>query len=187
MVIGILALQGAFIEHAMMLKRLGVTVTYINDLEGLQQPLDGLIIPGGESTTMRKLLDELNMVDALINRINKGLPVFGTCAGMILLARDVDHERSHLKTLAITVKRNAFGRQLGSFKSHLVFNNQIIEAIFIRAPYVLEASEGVEVLALHEGKIVAAVSGKQLVTAFHPELTQDTTVHQYFLNLISQN
>ncbi len=186
MKIGILAIQGAFVEHGKMLDKLGVLNFEIRNADDLSKNYDGLIIPGGESTTMRKLLVDLKMIDILKKRILKGLPVFGTCAGLILLAKDVVNDSSRgLLTMDIKCKRNAYGRQLGSFSAKSKFANLgEISMVFIRAPYIQGVKKGVEVLAEVNGKIVAARQQNQLVTAFHPELTNNTTVHKYFLDEI---
>lgn len=186
MKIGILAIQGAFVEHGKMLDKLGVLNFEIRNADDLSKNYDGLIIPGGESTTMRKLLVDLKMIDILKKRILKDLPVFGTCAGLILLAKDVVNDSSRgLLTMDIKCKRNAYGRQLGSFSAKSKFANLgEIPMVFIRAPYIQGVKKGVEVLAEVNGKIVAARQQNQLVTAFHPELTNNTTVHKYFLDEI---
>ena len=185
MIIGILALQGAFIEHADMLKRLGVESFEIRQKKDMERDMDGLIIPGGESTVMGKLLEELDMMKLLQEKIKFGLPVFGTCAGMILLAEDADSEFPRIGTMNIQVKRNAYGRQLGSFYAEEnVRGLGRIPMTFIRAPYIEKVLGNTEILATVEGKIVAARQGKQLVTAFHPELGDDTRIHEYFLGMI---
>ena len=187
MKIGILAIQGAFFEHGKMLDKLGVLNFEIRNAEDLSKNYDGLIIPGGESTTMRKLLVDLKMLETLKKKILEGLPVFGTCAGLILLAKDVANDSSSrgLLTMDIKCKRNAYGRQLGSFSAKSKFANLgEIPMVFIRAPYIQTVKKGVEVLAEVNGKIVAARQKNQLVTAFHPELTNNTTVHKYFLDEI---
>ena len=182
--IGVLALQGAFIEHEKMLSRLGVDSFEIRQLKDLSQPMDGLIIPGGESTVQGKLLLELGMMGPLRDMISSGLPVFGTCAGLILLAKDIEGgEAPHLAAMDITAKRNAYGRQLGSFSFSGEFRGLgIIPMTFIRAPYI-SRSNGAEILAEVNGKAVAARQKNMLVTAFHPELTGDTSVHSYFLDM----
>ena len=188
--IAVLALQGAFIEHEQMLSRLGVEVFEVRQLADWLQPKDGLIIPGGESTTMTKLLYELGLFDPVKQAIEAGLPVFGTCAGLILL--------STLGTMAVEVVRNAYGRQLGSFSVEAPFDfgsqspascplssaSCPLLMTFIRAPYIRRVlSEDVRVLAEVDGRIVAARQGNQLATAFHPELNDDTRVHEYFLDM----
>lgn len=189
MKIGVLALQGAFLEHEQILERLGVETVEIRQLKDFQQPLNGLVIPGGESTVQLKLLHDLGLFQPIQEAINGGLPVFGTCAGLILLAQHVvGEEADRLATMNMTVCRNAYGRQLGSF--HTEHQMEGIEGevpmTFIRAPYIKEVGEGVEALAEVDGHIVAARQGRQLVTAFHPELTDDLPVHRYFLDLIEQ-
>lgn len=183
--IGVLALQGAFIEHERMLSQLGADSFEIRQLRDLSQPMDGLIIPGGESTVQGKLLRELGMMEPVRDLIISGLPVFGTCAGLILLAKDIEGgEAPHLAVMDITAKRNAYGRQLGSFSYNGEFKGiGIIPMTFIRAPYISRSS-GAEILAEVNGKAVAARQRNMLVTAFHPELTDDTSVHGYFLDMV---
>jgi 5'-phosphate synthase pdxT subunit len=184
--IGILALQGAFIEHQHMLERLGTECTQLRQRQDLEKSIDGLILPGGESTVMGKLLRELEMFYDLGERIREGLPVFGTCAGLILLARQIVNESdSYFGTMDITVRRNAYGRQLGSFLTEGRFGDlEAVPMTFIRAPYIDCAGEGVEILARVDGKSVAARQRNMLVTAFHPEITDHTGVHQYFLDMV---
>jgi len=180
--IAILALQGAFEEHRQMLLRIGAESFFIRNAYDWQQPKDALIIPGGESTTMLKLLHDLDLFDSVRETILSGLPVFGTCAGLIML------DSKHLDTMNIEARRNAYGRQLGSFATDGDFKgiDRKIPMTFIRAPYIATAGEGVDVLSIIDGNIVAARQGKQLVTAFHPELNDDTAVHEYFLKMISE-
>lgn len=185
MKIAVLALQGAFIEHEYMLRQLGVETFEIRQRADWEQEKDGLIIPGGESTTQYKLLCDLNLLDPICEAIVGGLPVFGTCAGLILLAKKQDGEpRKGLATMNIDVRRNAYGRQLGSFYVEAPFQglDKNIPMTFIRAPYINGVGEGVEVLAEVNGHIVAAREGQQLVTSFHPELNDDTSLHSYFVN-----
>ena len=192
MKIAVLALQGAFLEHEVILRRLGVDCFEVRQKQDWLQEKDALIIPGGESTTQGKLLDELGLLLPIREEIENGLPVFGTCAGLILLSRDVEGNSEtapappRLGTMQITTARNAYGRQLGSFRveSTFVGIEGQIPMTFIRAPYIKEATEAVEVLAKVNDRIVAARQGNQLVTAFHPELDADTHVHEYFLNMI---
>jgi len=192
--LGVLALQGAFIEHEQALQRLGADFIEIRQLADLSGgvKLDGLIIPGGESTVQGKLLHDLGLFQPLRQLIQNGLPVFGTCAGLLLLAEHISNdERRHLATMRITAIRNAYGRQLGSFYTEAEFKGLgQIPMTFIRAPYIASVGEGVEVLAEVNGKIVAARQDKQLVTAFHPELHADReyndAVHNYFLKLINE-
>ena len=184
--IGILAVQGAFIEHEQILQRLGIKSMEIRCREDLKKPFDGLIIPGGESTVQGKLLKELEMFDTIKEMIEDGMPVFGTCAGLILLAKSLENDsRTHLGTMDITAVRNAYGRQLGSFYTEEDFADVgKIPMTFIRAPYIKSVGKDVEVLAKADGNIVAARQGNQLVTAFHPELNSDTRVHSYFIDMI---
>ncbi len=186
--IGVLALQGAFIEHISILDRLGVEAVQVRlpaELEGL----NGLIIPGGESTTIGKLMQAYNLASPLKNLITNGLPVMGICAGMILLAdRVIGVNGYSLAVMSIGVRRNAFGRQVDSFEADIAISTlgeSPFHAIFIRAPRIESIGAGVEVLArLDDGTPVAARSGNMLATAFHPELTSDTRFHSYFLDLI---
>ena len=184
--IGVLALQGAFIEHEKMLAKLGADSFEIRQLKDIAQHMDGLIIPGGESTVQGKLLRELGLMEPLREMIIGGLPVFGTCAGLILLAKSIDGgETPHIAAMDITAKRNAYGRQLGSFTANGVFKGiGSVPMTFIRAPYI-SGTQGAEILAEVDGKSVAARQGNMLVTAFHPELTDDTSVHGYFLDIVS--
>ena len=186
--IGILAVQGAFIEHEQILQKLGIQSMEIRCREDLKKPFDGLIIPGGESTVQGKLLKELEMFDTIKEMIEDGMPVFGTCAGLILLAKSLENDsRTHLGTMDITAVRNAYGRQLGSFYTEEDFADVgKIPMTFIRAPYIKSVGKDVEILAKADGKIVAARQGNQLVTAFHPELNSDTRVHSYFIDMIKR-
>jgi len=186
MTIGVLALQGAFVEHEAMLQQLGVDYVELRQSRDLERPIDGLILPGGESTVMGKLLRELSLFEPLKQRIQGGLPVFGTCAGLILLAEEVEGGNPCFGTMDIQVKRNAYGRQLGSFHTEEEMEGLgKVPMTFIRAPYIETVGPTVTVLATVDQHIVAAQQGKQLVTAFHPELCQDLSVHQYFLSLLS--
>ncbi len=193
MKIGVLALQGAFIEHIKMLRGLGVEgveVRLPEDLEGL----DGLIIPGGESTTIGKLATMYNLMDPL-RHFAAEKPVWGTCAGMIFMAKEIGLDQPLLGVMDIVVERNAFGRQVDSFEADLdvaPLNNgrpQPFPAVFIRAPRLISGDEeaGVEILArLEDGTAVAARQGHWLVTSFHPELTNDPRLHKYFLDLVKE-
>lgn len=184
--VAILALQGAFIEHEHVLDRLGVDRFEIRQRSDLERPFDALIIPGGESTVIGKLLKDLGILSPLRDRIEKGLPVFGTCAGLIVLSKNVIGGVPSLATMDITVKRNAYGRQLGSFYTEDGFDGiGKIPMTFIRAPYIDSVGKDVKVLSEVDGRIVAARQGKQLVTAFHPELTEDLSVHRYFLEEVA--
>ena len=189
MKIGILALQGAFAEHEASLDKLHIPHFEIRQADDLQDDMDGLIIPGGESTVMGKLLKELSLYEPLKAKIEAGLPVFGTCAGLLLLAKDIDGEDAlGFRTMNIVARRNAYGRQLGSFFAEEEFKGiGTVGMTFIRAPYIESVGDGVDVLATCDGKIVAARQGKQLVTAFHPELTEEVKIHQYFVDMISEN
>jgi 5'-phosphate synthase pdxT subunit len=185
MKIGVLALQGAFIEHIAMLRSLGVEAVPVrlpNGLEGL----DGLIIPGGESTTMGKLLITSGLLEPLRRTIDAGTPVYGTCAGMILLARDIGSAaQTTLGEMDIVVKRNAFGRQLDSFEQDIampVLGDVLFHAVFIRAPAIERVGPAARELGrLDDGTIVAARQGALLATAFHPELSGDARIHAYFV------
>ena len=188
MKIGILALQGAFVEHEKMLAQLGVESVELRNLEDFQKyqsSLSGLILPGGESTTMGKLLRDQQMLTPLREAILNGLPVFGTCAGLILLARQItSQEESHLATMDILVERNAYGRQLGSFYTEADCKGVgQIPMTFIRGPIISSLGEGVEILATVDNQIVAAREKNMLVTSFHPELTNDVRLHQYFIDM----
>jgi len=193
MAIGVLALQGDFREHCVMLRGLGAEAREVrlpDQLDGL----DGLIIPGGESTTMGKIARAYGLIEPIGVLAQAGKPIWGTCAGMILLAQDIGSEPPHLGLMPITVKRNAFGRQIASFEADLdvpalaQLNGSAghpYHAVFIRAPLITAVGAGVETLArLSDGTIVAARAGNLLATSFHPELTQDTRFHAYFLRCL---
>lgn len=181
MKIAILALQGAFAEHRQMLEQLGAETFLVRNINDWQQPKDGLVIPGGESTSMMRLIRDLGLYAPIRKAIEEGLPVFGTCAGLIML------DSEHLDTMNITVRRNAYGRQLGSFTTQGHFEGiGQISMTFIRAPYITQATKPCKVLATVDNNIVAARQDFQLVTAFHPELGTNTAVHQYFLNMCSE-
>lgn len=187
--IAVLALQGAFIEHEQMLARLGVPSLEIRQKRDLENPFDGLIIPGGESTVQGKLMRELGLFEPLKDRITAGLPVFGTCAGLLLLAKKIQNDsRVHFATMDITAVRNAYGRQLGSFSTEAAFEGiGRIPMTFIRAPYIEEVFGEAQPLASVNGHIVAARQKNQLVTAFHPELNDDLSVHRFFLRMIADS
>ncbi len=188
MTIGVLALQGAFIEHEQKLSALGVDSFEIRQRRDIDRDFDALIIPGGESTVMGKLLRELELYDPLKERIEAGMPVFGTCAGLLLLAERIENDsRVHFGTMSISAVRNAYGRQLGSFYTEEEFEGiGKIPMTFIRAPYIESVWGGASVLAKVDGKIVAARQENQLVTAFHPELSQDLSVHRYFVDMVEK-
>lgn len=188
MTIAILALQGAFAEHEAMLDRLGVNYFEIRQRRDLECPIDGLILPGGESTVMGKLLRDLNLFQPIRERIQVGLPVFGTCAGLLLLAERVEGGAPCFATMDISVRRNAYGRQLGSFYAEAEMQDiGTVPMTFIRAPYIEAVGAKARALADVDGHIVAARQENQLVTAFHPELHGDSSVHRYFLDLVKAN
>jgi len=186
--IGVLALQGAFIEHIQRLRELDVPCFEIRQARDLSRPIDALIIPGGESTVMSKLLADLELFEPLRQMLRDGLPVFGTCAGLLLLAKNVNNRGAPgFATMDVTAVRNAYGRQLGSFYVEEDFRGLgKIPMTFIRAPFIesVDIDAGVEILAETGGNIVAAKQGRQLVTAFHPELSRNASVHKYFLDQI---
>jgi len=185
--VGVLAVQGAFQEHISALQKLNVNCFEIRQKTDLtDNQIDGIIIPGGESTVMGKLLRELKMFDDLKQMIHDGLPVFGTCAGLILLAKSIVNDNNiYLGAMDIEVRRNAYGRQLGSFQTYGEFAGiGDIPMTFIRAPYIERVSENVQVLATIEHHIVAAKQDNIIATSFHPELTSDLRIHNFFLNLI---
>ncbi len=187
--IAVLALQGAFAEHRQMLARLGATSFEVRQPADWQQPKDGLIIPGGESTTQLKLLTDLGLLQPVREAIAGGLPVYGTCAGLILLAKEVEGEKGpRLSTMDIAARRNAYGRQTGSFATVAELRGVgRVPMTFIRAPYIERVWGEARALATVDGHIVAAREGNQLVTAFHPELNDDTRVHAYFLKMVEQS
>ncbi len=188
--VAILALQGAFAEHQQMLQRLGAETVLIRNLEDWNRFLpvggdgvgmSGLVIPGGESTAMMRIIRDEALFEPVREAILSGMPVFGTCAGLIML------DGGHLDTMDIKVRRNAYGRQLGSFHTVSEFRGiGPVPMTFIRAPYIESVSDGVEVLSVVDGHIVAAQQGNQLVTAFHPELDGDTRIHEYFLSMMGR-
>ena len=186
--IGVLALQGAFIEHEKVLDKLGVDYTELRQKSDLDTKLDGIILPGGESTVQGKLLKELGMFDALKEKIEAGMPVLATCAGLILLADHLSNdEHVYFGTMPVTVKRNAYGRQLGSFHTIQEMKGMgEVPMTFIRAPYIEKCEEGAEVLAEIEGNIVAVKYKEQYGLAFHPELDEDHRVHEEFLRMCGE-
>jgi len=187
--VGVLALQGAFREHVRALRELGVDAVEVrrgDELDGL----DGLVIPGGESTTMSKLMEAYGLEAPIRELHGRGAPVFGTCAGMILVSRDaVDGvpDQRYLGLIDVTVRRNAFGRQVASFEAplQLAGEDEPLTGVFIRAPWIEDAAGAVEVLAELEGHPVAARQGNVLVTAFHPELTDDLRLHRRFADMVT--
>lgn len=186
--IGVLALQGAVAEHVQMLEKAGATGIAVKKVEQLAE-LDGLIIPGGESTTISKLMHKYGFMEAVRQLAEAGKPIFGTCAGAILLANRINgQEDFHLGLMDMKVERNAFGRQKDSFEVNIPIAGVCANfpAVFIRAPYIMELGQPGEVLAKYEDKIVAARQGQFLAAAFHPELTEDYRFHQYFLDMVRQ-
>lgn len=181
MKIAVLALQGAFAEHESMLAEIGAESFEIRKRTDLENSFDGLIIPGGESTVMGKLIKELGLYDGIKSRIEGGMPVMGTCAGLILLAKRLENDSTvHLGTMSICAARNAYGRQLGSFRTDAEFKGiGTIPMTFIRAPYITEAFDDTEVLSEIDGRIVAARQKNMLALAFHPEL-DSPALHEYF-------
>ena len=186
MKVAVLAVQGAFIEHEKALERLGVETVELRKAEDLEQDFDGLVLPGGESTVQCRLLKELSMFEPLKKKIEEGLPVLATCAGLILLAQNISNDKNRcFATLPVTVKRNAYGRQLGSF----YYEGEIKEIgtfpmEFIRAPYIESVEKNVEILAQVEEKIVGVAYKNQLAFSFHPELTGNDRIHDKFIELI---
>lgn len=188
-IIGILGMQGAIAEHQEILLQIPHTKTRIVKTAKDLDCIDGLILPGGESTAIGKLLDYFSLKEILQQKIILGLPVFGTCAGLILLAKNIENEtNTHLATMDIAVKRNGYGSQLDSFSTNLLIptidKNMPIPLVFIRAPYITKTSKDVQILATLDNKIIAARQKNMLVSSFHPELTCDLRFHQYFLSMI---
>ncbi|AEH51873.1 pyridoxal 5'-phosphate synthase glutaminase subunit PdxT [Pseudothermotoga thermarum] len=189
MIVGVLGMQGAFREHIVAVQKLGVEAIVVKTIEDLNR-VHGLIIPGGESTTIGKLARLTGLADRIIERANEGMPIFGTCAGMILLAKNLLNypDQYTFKLMDITVERNAYGRQVESFEVDLyvpIFNKKI-RAIFIRAPKVVKVGENVKVLAEHEQTPVLVQENNLLASSFHPELSDDLTVHKYFLEMVEK-
>lgn len=186
MIVAILALQGAYQEHAQVLERLQVPFIELRQKKDLNQHFDALILPGGESTVQGKLLKELDMFDILKQKIEEGLPVLATCAGLILLAEELSNdENQYFQTLPVKVKRNAYGRQLGSFvrETDMKLIGKI-QARFIRGPYIESVKPNVHILATIDDHIVAVQYQNQLAMAFHPELSHDDRIHQYFIQIV---
>jgi pyridoxal 5'-phosphate synthase pdxT subunit len=186
--IGVFALQGAVREHVRAVEECGAEVVIIKVKEQLKE-IDGLILPGGESTTMRRLIDKYEFMDELKEFANAGKPMFGTCAGLILLAkRIVGYDAPHIGVMDITVERNSFGRQRESFETDLDIAGvaEDFAAVFIRGPHIVEAGENVEILAKYDGRIVAAREGQFLGCSFHPELTDDHRFTAYFINMVKE-
>lgn len=185
--IGILALQGAFVEHAQMLDRIGVHHRFIRTIHDFESGLDGLILPGGESTAMLKLLHSSQLFKPIQTAIEQGLPVLGTCAGLILLSKSLSNDdRRGFQTLDVVVKRNAYGRQLASHQSIAEFAGiGLVPMTFIRAPLIEHVGPNVRILAEVDHGIVAVRQGNQLGLTFHPELNEDERIHRHFLSIIN--
>ena len=184
--IGVLGLQGAVREHVRSIEESGAEAIVIKKVEQLDE-VDGLIIPGGESTTMRRLIDKYDFMESLKAFAGDGKPVFGTCAGLILLAQNVvGYDEPHIGVMDAIVERNSFGRQRESFEANLAINGvaEDFPAVFIRAPHIVEVGEKVEVLCEHNGRIVAARDGNFLGCSFHPELTDDHRMTMYFIEMV---
>ncbi|MFZ3171158.1 MAG: pyridoxal 5'-phosphate synthase glutaminase subunit PdxT [Carboxydocellales bacterium] len=189
MKVGVLAMQGAFREHGQVLQSCGCEPVEVRKAEHLEG-LAGLIIPGGESTAIGKLLVDFGLLSVIQNFGKKGFPIFGTCAGLILLAKDiVDSKQPRLGLMDITAKRNAYGRQVDSFEIDLPvpeIGETPIRAVFIRAPYIERVGPDIQVLAAYQDKVILARQGNLLAAAFHPELTGDFRLHQYFIGMCEE-
>ncbi len=186
MKIGVLALQGAVREHVQAIQACGAEAVVVKNAGQLAE-LDGLVLPGGESTAMRRLIDRANLLEPLRQFADAGKPMFGTCAGLVLLAKEIEgQDAAHIGVMDITVARNSFGRQVDSFEADLeiVGIEEPFPAVFIRAPHIVSAGEDVEVLCEYDGRIVLARSGPFLGCSFHPELTGDHRLMQLFLNMV---
>lgn len=186
--IGVLGLQGAVREHVQSIEASGAHAVVVKKVEQLTE-LDGLILPGGESTTMRRLIDKYGFMEPLRQFAQEGKPMFGTCAGMILLAKNlVGYDEAHIGVMDITVERNAFGRQRESFEAPLSIKGvgENFIGVFIRAPYVASVEEHVDVLATHGDRIVAVQQGPFLAASFHPELTDDHRITAYFVKMVEE-
>ena len=194
--VGVLAVQGAFAEHESALRRLGAQPVQLRQASDLEKGFDRLILPGGESTAQGRILRDLDMLDALRQKIRDGMPVLGTCAGLILLADTIDavngdgslvdeqHNSTWLATLPVTVRRNAYGRQLGSFHTSSYFDGLgEVPMTFIRAPFVTEVGTGTKILSRVDGNIVAVQNGNQIGLSFHPELDESTLIHELLLRM----
>ena len=194
--VGVLAVQGAFAEHESALRRLGAQPVQLRQASDLEKGFDRLILPGGESTAQGRILRDLDLLDALRQKIRDGMPVLGTCAGLILLADTIDavngdgslvdeqHNSTWLATLPVTVRRNAYGRQLGSFHTSSYFDGLgEVPMTFIRAPFVTEVGTGTKILSRVDGNIVAVQNGNQIGLSFHPELDDSTLIHELLLRM----
>lgn len=187
--IGVLALQGAVREHVRSIEACGVGAIIVKSTDDLAL-VDGLILPGGESTAMRKLIDRYRMLSPLVKFAEAGKPMFGTCAGLILLAKKlVGYDLAHIGVLNATVERNSFGRQVDSFETQLEVKDIATDfpAVFIRAPHIVEVGSDAEILATHEGRIVMARQGHLLGCSFHPELTDDHRITAYFIEIVKES
>lgn len=187
--IGVLALQGAVAEHIRGIEMAGAEGVIVKRTEQLAE-LDGIILPGGESTTIGKLMRTFGFIDALREFSAAGKPIFGTCAGLIVIAKEITGQpEAHLELMDITVARNAFGRQRESFETDLPIKgiDENVRAVFIRAPLIEKVGPDVEVLATYNGQIVAAKQGHLLAASFHPELTDDFRLHSYFLDMVKES
>lgn len=187
--IGVLGLQGAVREHVTSIEACGAEALVVKSPSQLNE-IDGLIMPGGESTTMRRLIDKYDFLEPLKDFSKQGKPLFGTCAGLILLAKNiVDYDEPHIDVLDVTVERNSFGRQRESFEAELNITDVADDfvGVFIRAPHIVEVGEDVEILSKHNGRIVAARQGHLLGCSFHPELTNDHRMTQLFLNMVKES
>lgn len=186
MLVAVLAVQGSFAEHEMVLRKSGISYLELRQKKDLSLSFDGLILPGGESTVQDKLLRDLGMYDTLKDMIQNGLPTLATCAGLILLSDRISNDtRQHFGTMPITVRRNAYGRQLGSFYTEDDFKGiGKVPMTFIRAPYIESVRDGVEILAKVDGNIVAIRYKDQIGLSFHPELNDDMRIHEMFLDIV---
>ncbi|HWK21584.1 MAG TPA: pyridoxal 5'-phosphate synthase glutaminase subunit PdxT [Ureibacillus sp.] len=187
MKIGVLALQGAVREHLQQIQSLGCEAIEVKSLKDLTE-INGLVLPGGESTTMKKLLDRYQLLEPIRALAQQGVPMFGTCAGLILLAKEiVGYDEAHLKLMDIVIERNSFGRQIHSFEAEITVNKIGIDipAVFIRAPHIVSVGPHVEILAEYDGRIVLAREGQYLGCSFHPELTDDIRLMQYFIDMVN--
>lgn len=186
--IGVLGLQGAVREHVKSVEASGAEAVVVKRIEQLEE-IDGLILPGGESTTMRRLIDKYDFMEPLRTFAKSGKPMFGTCAGMILLAKTlIGYDEAHIGVMDITVERNAFGRQKDSFEAALSIKGvgEDFVGVFIRAPYVVDVADDVEVLSTHGDRMVAVRQGPFLAASFHPELTDDHRVTAYFVEMVKE-
>ncbi|MGB9615119.1 MAG: pyridoxal 5'-phosphate synthase glutaminase subunit PdxT [Fervidobacterium sp.] len=188
MIIGVSGIQGDFREHKLMIEKLGHETLIVRTPEDLEK-IDGLIIPGGESTTMTRIMKRIKLFEVLREKIQNGLPVYGTCAGLIVLAKEIEnYPQESLGVIDIKVLRNAYGRQVDSFDEMVEIKgfDKPFKAIFIRAPRVGEWGKDVEVLSVLDGHPIMLRQNNVLVTSFHPELTNDTRVHEYFLKMVQE-